>query len=219
MPRTTRSTVSSETGSTSADIHASTTCLNPSPEGGDPEAGYVPQGVSTEEGTDPQDLKGHGPQKFRTYGKYYFPQDLPKFDGDKSLWDKFISELVYMILSITGVNLLLAEKPTIADSFTNEYIFQCLSKCVNGTLYDIICRYKGQGFEAFKFLDRTIAGSINFRQTKVVREQANLTCFDNEDMLSYTSTYQLIKMDPERFHQVQCHQSQFLVYWIHLFVL
>ena len=80
MPRTTRSTVSSDTGSTSGDIHASTTCLNPPPEGGHPEAGYESRGVSTEEGSDPQGAKGNVPQKLCTYGKYYFPQDLPKFD-------------------------------------------------------------------------------------------------------------------------------------------
>ena len=190
MPRTTRSSVSSD-----GDIHASTTALNPqvgrSGEGSESQ-------VSSEGGSAPQGVKGNGLQRFRTSGKYYFPQDLPKFEGDQSAWDKFCSELVYMMLEMTGVNLLLPEKPAI-DSGTNEFIFQCLSKCVNSTLYDIICRYKGSGFEAFKFLDKTIGGSIAYRQTKVVTEQANLTYFDNEDVLSYTSRFSRLVKDGVKY--------------------
>ena len=78
MPRTTRSTVSSDTGSTSGDVHASTTCLNPPPSGGHPEAGYESPGVSTEGGSDPQGAKrlvpglGQNPKYYENNPFFFF---------------------------------------------------------------------------------------------------------------------------------------------------
>ena len=135
MTRTTRSSVSSE-----GDINASTTALNP--EVGSPGEASGSQ-VSTQGGSDPQGVKGNVAQGFRNSGKYHFPKDLPKFEGGVSAWDKFDSELTYIVFDLTDIDLSLTEKPVI-DTKTNEFIFQCISRCVGPALYDILCRFRGQ---------------------------------------------------------------------------
>ena len=182
----TRSSTSSEGDADSAMIHQ-----EGRPGGSDP---HVSQVV----GSDPQGVLGHGQQIFRNSGRYHFPQDLPRFNGEEHTWDKFFSELVYVVSDLTGVDLSLAVKPDI-PARTNEYIFQCISKCINSNLYDMICRHKDLGFEAFQFLDRNIGGSIASRQTKVVNEQANLTYHTGEDMIAYTSRFSRLVKDGVKY--------------------
>ena len=189
--RSSKSSESSEEVATSSAMTSMTTTPR-NPNVGTSGGGSAPH-VSSQ-GADPlQGLKGHGLQQ-GFHSKSIFPKDLPDFDGELANWDKFDSEITYIVLDMTNIDLSLTEKPQI-DSKTNKFIFQCISKCVDAKLYNIICRYKDQGFEAYKFLDQTIGGSLAYRQSKVIREQAALVYYENESMLDYTSRFSKLTMD------------------------
>ena len=177
--RSSRSSVSSE-----EDTRHTTSSKQVNPHVGTSVGGSAPQ--STSRGADSlQGVKGHVPQQgFHT--KSLFPRDLPPFDGQTENWDKWESEITYAVHQLTGIDLTLSVKPHI-ETGLNRFIFQCISKCVNGRLYDIICRHKGKGYEAYKFLEQTVNGTIQYRQTKVVREQAELKFHDHETVLEFTS--------------------------------
>ena len=176
--RSSRSSISSE-----EDTRHTTSTKQVNPHVGTSVGVSVPQ--STSRGADPlQGVKGHEAQGFHT--KSLFPRDLPLFDGLTENWDKWESEITYAILQMARIDLTSSVKPDI-DTELNSFIFQCLSKCVNGRLYDIICRHKGKGYEAYKFLEQTVNGTRQYRQTKVVREQAELKFHDHENVIEFTS--------------------------------
>ena len=84
MPRTTRSSVSSE-----GDVHASTTSINP--QGGSSGEGSESQ-VSKEGGSDPQGSKGHGPRNSGYSLNIHSPQ-VPLSRDDSDIWQLYPSSI------------------------------------------------------------------------------------------------------------------------------
>ena len=139
-----------------------------------------------------QNLLGHGSQNTH---KFTFPQDFPTFDGKTKSWAKFLSELKFHIKEMFGIDITSTPKPENLSDKNNEYIYQCLCRCVDNDSYELICNYENEGYEAFQFLDTCIGGSIAQRTTKVINDQATLVFGEHDDIIKYTGTLSRLAKD------------------------
>ena len=113
------------------------------------------------EGSD--NITGHeAPVPLKFGRKHTFPQDLPKFSGTESGWDKFKCEFLFLIKLLCGIDLSVIVRPG-PDKLSpdmDSFIYHCLCRAIDDTSYYLICRHKNKGWDAFTFLDKSWSGSI-----------------------------------------------------------